>query len=143
MGRESSDQTMTHSSIVLLQERFRQLQRVKKMREEKEMLRLFSEADRCTSPPRIKYKTHNHKPQNLFFQSEVLHPLPPKVAAPTIMSSSHITCLSLWPDSHVSDNTKKARWLNDKSWLPNRSTTAFYDVNEHDNECDVDTSLHL
>lgn len=145
MGRESSEQTMTHSSIILLQERFRQLQRVKEMREEKGMLRLFSDSDRCTSPPSINYNTHNHKPSNRFFQSELLHPLPPKVAAPEIAPPSHITCLSLWPHSQVSSNTKKARWLNDKSWLPNKSTTTtFYDVNDHDNEsCDVDTSLHL
>ncbi|KAK1403150.1 Chlorophyll a/b-binding family protein [Heracleum sosnowskyi] len=141
MGRESSDQTMTHSSLVLLQERFRQLQRVKEMRQEKEMLRLFSESDRCTSPPSINYNTHNHKPSNLFFQSELLRSVPPKVAAPVIVPSSHITCLSLWPD--VSDNTKKAHWIKNKTWLPNKSTTTFYDVDDHDNECDVDTSLHL
>lgn len=144
MGRESSDQTMTHSSIVLLQERFRQLQRAKEMREEKQMLRLFSEFDRCTSPPSINYNTHNHKQSNLFFQSELLRSVPPKVAAPAIVPSSHITCLSLWPDSHVSDNMKKAHWLDNKSWLPDKSTTStFYDVHDHDNECDVDTSLHL
>lgn len=144
MGRESSDQTMIHSSIVLLQERFRQLQKVKEMREEKEMLRLFSESDRCASPPSMKYNAHHHKPSNLFFQSELFHPLPPKVAAPATPPSSQITCLSLWPDSHVSSNKKKTHCLNNKSWLPNKSTTPFYDVNDHGNESDdVDTSLHL
>lgn len=144
MGRESSDQTMARSSIVLLQERFRQLQRVKEMREEKEMLKLFSDSDLSTT---INYNTHRYNPSNLFFQSELLRALPPKVATTspaTPPSSCHVTCLSLWPEStHVQDNTKKTHCLNNKSWLANKSAGPFYDVDAHDNECDVDTSLHL
>uniref|UniRef100_A0A803QBX2 Uncharacterized protein n=1 Tax=Cannabis sativa TaxID=3483 RepID=A0A803QBX2_CANSA len=44
--KNCSDGTSHHSSIALLQERFRQLQRAKEMREEKELLRLLSESER-------------------------------------------------------------------------------------------------
>ncbi|XP_042445562.1 uncharacterized protein LOC122030427 [Zingiber officinale] len=59
MGRENNHhrQTVAQSSIVLLQERFRQLQRVKAMREEREQLRARSQgersspdADQCVQP---------------------------------------------------------------------------------------------
>ena len=138
MGRESSDRTMAHSSIVLLQERFRQLQRVKEIREEKEMLKLFAQSDTSNS--------HIHKPSShVFFQSELLHPLPQKVAAPTIPPSSHITCLSLWPDSLT---TKRANFdiINTKNLSQlghDSSSSLFYDVEDHENESSVDTSLHL
>lgn len=146
MGREFSDQTAFHSSsIALLQERFRQLQRVKEMREEKEMFRFFPESDRCTNPPSRKYNTPQHKPFTLFnFQSELLLPSSPNVAAQAISTSSQIkTCLSLWPDhsTHVAENViKKSHCLNNKSWFSN--TTPLFVVNDYD-ESDVDTSLHL
>ncbi|KAE8690155.1 Chitin-inducible gibberellin-responsive protein [Hibiscus syriacus] len=41
----SGDPTMVSSSVALLQERFRQLQKVREKREEKELLKLFSEPD--------------------------------------------------------------------------------------------------
>ncbi|CAA2955409.1 Hypothetical predicted protein [Olea europaea subsp. europaea] len=41
MGRQNNDQKVVGSSIVLLQERFRQLQRIKEKREERELLKLF------------------------------------------------------------------------------------------------------
>ncbi|WOG83135.1 hypothetical protein DCAR_0102309 [Daucus carota subsp. sativus] len=144
MGRERSDQTVIRSSsIALLQERFRQLQKVKELREEKEMFRFFPESDRCTSPPN--YNTPLQKPFSLFFESEVLLPSSANVAAQAIPTSCQIkTCLSLWPDhSHVvAENViKKSHCLNNKSWLS--KTTPLFDVSDHDNETDVDTSLHL
>ncbi|KAL2493532.1 uncharacterized protein Fot_37289 [Forsythia ovata] len=41
MGRQNNDPEVVGSSIVLLQERFRQLQRLKEKREEKELVKLF------------------------------------------------------------------------------------------------------
>ncbi|KAK1306582.1 hypothetical protein QJS10_CPA10g01824 [Acorus calamus] len=52
MGRVANDPTVLHSSIALLQERFRQLQRVKEMREERELtLRVFAKAAERVNPP--------------------------------------------------------------------------------------------
>lgn len=56
------------SSIALLQERFRQLQRAKEMRKEKEILRLFSEPSERTNT------NINSRPTGLFFHSESLLP---------------------------------------------------------------------
>ncbi|CAI9782290.1 unnamed protein product [Fraxinus pennsylvanica] len=41
MGRQNNDPKVVGSSIVLLQERFRQLQRLKEKREERDLLKLF------------------------------------------------------------------------------------------------------
>ncbi|KAG6404750.1 hypothetical protein SASPL_132326 [Salvia splendens] len=41
MGRQNKDPEIVGSSIVLLQERFKQLQKLKEMREETQMLRLM------------------------------------------------------------------------------------------------------
>ncbi|CAN1121113.1 hypothetical protein LINPERPRIM_LOCUS1988 [Linum perenne] len=56
MGRHVGDSsTMVNSSIALLQERFKELQRVKEKRQEKELLKLFSESSErhinTASPP--------------------------------------------------------------------------------------------
>ncbi|KAK6919230.1 hypothetical protein RJ641_015134 [Dillenia turbinata] len=45
MGRQNGDPTVITSSIALLQERFRQLERARERREEKEFLKLFSDSD--------------------------------------------------------------------------------------------------
>ncbi|KAE8125416.1 hypothetical protein FH972_020226 [Carpinus fangiana] len=66
MGRLSCDAPVMLSSIVLLQERFRQLQRAKEMREARELLRLLSE------PERVKPAMH-YDPNRLFFHSELIH----------------------------------------------------------------------
>lgn len=50
MGRHGSETgALLHSSIALLQERFRELQRIREMREKRELLRLFSEAKYLSS----------------------------------------------------------------------------------------------
>ncbi|CAN0927177.1 hypothetical protein LINGRAHAP2_LOCUS35733 [Linum grandiflorum] len=55
MGRQSGDSSSTrvNSSIALLQERFKELQRVKEKRQEKELLKLFSDSstERHTASP--------------------------------------------------------------------------------------------
>lgn len=50
MGRQNKDPAVVGSSIMLLQERFKQLQRLKEMRQETQMLRLMpQEIDRPSS----------------------------------------------------------------------------------------------
>ncbi|GKV49487.1 hypothetical protein SLEP1_g56238 [Rubroshorea leprosula] len=43
-GDRQIDPTVVHPSIALLQERFRQLERAKEMRQEKELLRMLLES---------------------------------------------------------------------------------------------------
>ncbi|EXC34902.1 hypothetical protein L484_020018 [Morus notabilis] len=63
MGRQSGDSTTkVSSSIALLQERFKQLQKVKERREEKELLKMMSESEKV-SP------LGHFDPSNLPFQS--------------------------------------------------------------------------
>ncbi|XP_068338960.1 uncharacterized protein [Pyrus communis] len=64
MARQGKDGTAVHSSIVLLQERFRQLQRAKEIRQERELLRqILSESDRICTPAAY------YEPTGLFLQS--------------------------------------------------------------------------
>ncbi|PKU64760.1 hypothetical protein MA16_Dca012624 [Dendrobium catenatum] len=52
MGRHNNESgALLHSSIALLQERFRELQRIREMREKRELNRLFSEAKCLSSSP--------------------------------------------------------------------------------------------
>ncbi|GAU43709.1 hypothetical protein TSUD_254380 [Trifolium subterraneum] len=54
MGRQDNDPTMVNSSIALLQERFRQLEKVKERREGKQLLRLLSsESNTSASQQRL------------------------------------------------------------------------------------------
>ncbi|CAN6691524.1 unnamed protein product [Malus baccata var. baccata] len=64
MARQGKDGTAAHSSIALLQERFRQLQRAKEIRQERELLRqILSESDRTSTPATY------YEPTGLFLQS--------------------------------------------------------------------------
>ncbi|PNX55627.1 hypothetical protein L195_g045511 [Trifolium pratense] len=54
MGRQDNDPTMVNSSIALLQERFRQLEKVKERREGKQLLTLLSsESNTLASQQRL------------------------------------------------------------------------------------------
>ncbi|XP_059636715.1 uncharacterized protein LOC132278830 [Cornus florida] len=139
MGRESSDQqhTVIHSSIALLQERFRQLERMKEMREERELMRMISEShdqQQYSSSPTMHYEPSS---SSFFFHSELI--LPPRVVPPVQVS------LSLWPNSQSKcsdfrglDQTAMKTWPTDTPLVrasPVKST--------QDSDSDVDTSLHL
>ncbi|XP_061339805.1 uncharacterized protein LOC133286407 [Gastrolobium bilobum] len=136
MGREIHDSTVIHSSIALLQERFRQLQRVKEMREERELLQMLStEPKHLNSNP-----TKTYEPTRLFFHSESVIPS---------RSPPHIS-LSLWPASQgIQENNRRtvetpvsmnlnftdcphtqALWKNAYDW-------------DSGSDSGVDTSLHL
>ncbi|KAF5728847.1 hypothetical protein HS088_TW21G01001 [Tripterygium wilfordii] len=142
MGRERQEEAVVlQSSIALLQERFRELHRVKKEREERELLKLM-----------MMLPDHHHHepleftaPTTLFFQPEsdrVL--LPPK---PPLMLS-----LSLWPYSqqsgkhdHLQLLEAKPTLFNDNLFSNEKAPTLLSKVDDFDLESndDVDTSLHL
>ncbi|KAK9091888.1 hypothetical protein Syun_026799 [Stephania yunnanensis] len=63
MGRQSSDEPIMLSSIALLQERFKRLQRVKEMREERELLKMFPVTERIKAT----IIDHDHHDQDLGF----------------------------------------------------------------------------
>ncbi|GMJ10402.1 hypothetical protein like AT4G16447 [Hibiscus trionum] len=118
MGRQSD--LAVHSSIALLQERFRQLQRAKEMRQEREVLRLLSEAER------INPAAPHQAPQSFFHSELILQPRPPlqgSIYSQTSMHAQHqvidtSSLSNLWPR----DTVMHASTFNDS---------------------DVDTSLHL
>ncbi|KAH7546864.1 hypothetical protein FEM48_Zijuj01G0246200 [Ziziphus jujuba var. spinosa] len=60
---------VSHSSIALLQERFRQLQKAKEMREEKELLRLLSES----GTRRTNIRAESYEQTGMLFNSEAGH----------------------------------------------------------------------
>ncbi|KAK2412920.1 hypothetical protein QL285_048064 [Trifolium repens] len=80
MNRKIHDSTMVNSSIALLQERFRQLQRVKEMREKRELLKMLS---------------MSHEPitttTRLFLHPELIN-----INTSSGSSPPHVS-LSLWP----------------------------------------------
>ncbi|MCH96027.1 hypothetical protein A2U01_0017010 [Trifolium medium] len=114
MGRQDNDPTMVNSSIALLQERFRQLEKVKERREGKQLLTLLSsESNTSTSQQRLvvpnNRQTH-HDSLSLGLN------LTSKQGDMNTMKSS--TSLSSWPHG-------------------GSSTSRNFDTSE------VDTSLHL
>ncbi|KAB1995383.1 hypothetical protein ERO13_D13G138400v2 [Gossypium hirsutum] len=118
MGRQS--EPAVHSSIALLQERFRRLQRAKELRQEREVLRLLSEAER------INQGTPNVASQ-LFFHSElILQPRPPLQGSVHRESSMQIRRQVL--ETPILSN------LQQRDMVLHTSTF---------NDSDVDTSLHL
>ena len=125
MGRQSNDPTMVSSSIALLQERFRQLEKVKERREEKELLKLFAETER------IMPATH-FEPSKLSFQPEMITP--------------HRSTLQDSPSLGLNLQTKQADFQAMKMpTLPNLwpNGAAMASTSRSFENSDVDTSLHL
>ncbi|XP_027333539.1 uncharacterized protein LOC113848283 [Abrus precatorius] len=116
MGRQDNDPTTVNSSIALLQERFRQLEKVKERREGKELLKLLSsETSSMRNPP-----SHNSQQPRLVVPHR-----------PTLHDS-----LSLglnFTTKQGDHNTMKSP----PSWPQGASTSRNFDSS------DVDTSLHL
>ncbi|KAG9443478.1 hypothetical protein H6P81_014818 [Aristolochia fimbriata] len=120
MGRQSgADPTALHYSIALLQERFRQLQRVKEMREERELLRVLAQAEQV-GPTRCE----------AFYHPDLILSCRPHQASLSLRPEVQFNCAnfqsndmpmltSLWPQKSAS-NTSNTR-----------------------DDADVDTSLHL
>ncbi|KAL3521835.1 hypothetical protein ACH5RR_014669 [Cinchona calisaya] len=138
-----SDQAALHSSITLLQERFKQLQKIREMRQERELLRLLSDIqERRTSSYSSSSIVHSYQPSaSLFCNSQVnIHQKP----------SSQLA-LSLWPDSHMKHDNfggleYSAAQDNKSSGLCGTALgNASSVLNKFDDSSssDVDTSLHL
>ncbi|KAB2075217.1 hypothetical protein ERO13_A07G190700v2 [Gossypium hirsutum] len=119
MGRQSGDPTMASSSIALLQERFRQLQKVRQKREAKELLKLFSEPDRAGSTKR--YEPEVHLPYRQPQQDSLTLGLNSLSKQTDFRAMGIPASTSLWTNSE-----------------PTSSSTSKYLENS-----DVDTSLHL
>lgn len=120
MGKTSNcDQVAVHSSISLLQERFKQLQKVKKKRQEKQLLKLLS----TTADDHLMHFDHLQPYYNnkLYFQSQKNMFFSPHNNIPKPSSSQF--SLSLWPETTLVVRSPQLKL--DKSYS------------------DVDTSLHL
>ncbi|XVF75198.1 hypothetical protein PTKIN_Ptkin13bG0168200 [Pterospermum kingtungense] len=138
MGRESlNDPIVIQSSIALLQERFRQLQRMKEMREERELLRKLAEPKQCN--PTL---PDDQPSAGLLF----FHFLPPRSPPPQV------------PEQTKCPTSTTFRYTEDpvfSSLLPptvretppslHVTLKKFEDLDsdDHIDDDDVDTSLHL
>ncbi|KAG6768959.1 hypothetical protein POTOM_024573 [Populus tomentosa] len=140
MGKENTDPIVIQSSIALLQERFRQLQRVKAMREEKELSRNIHVESTKQSSPTMQY----HEPaaaNRLFFHPELI--LQPR-------SPPHV-CLSLWPNPQGKqagfrcEETPALMSLSSTKSPPKLGVLDKFDASatDDDDDDDIDTSLHL
>ncbi|WCJ33048.1 hypothetical protein M5689_014434 [Euphorbia peplus] len=128
MGRQNCESTAVHSSIALLQERFRQLERAKEMRQKRELLRMFSEAEQQVKPATKAYEYESSRP---FFHSEL-------ILSPTEqLQGSRYPETSLRNKQTDLQNTETTNLEN--LWSKN---TAMQITNNVD-EPDIDTSLHL
>jgi hypothetical protein len=122
MGRQSCDATVIHSSIALLQERFRQLQRAKEMREAREFLRLSSEPERVD--PAMLYDPTTR----LFFHSELIY-------SPSPLPQGSLYLQPKFPSMRTDLHITKTPFLGKLDTVMDRK-------NDFD-DSDVDTSLHL
>lgn len=94
MGREGGDPSKVSSSIALLQERFRQLQKVREKREEKQLLKLFTESERASSPSVC------YEPNRLPFQPEVIGLNSHQLRQTNLRAMVIPESASLWPNSN-------------------------------------------
>ncbi|XP_020221086.1 uncharacterized protein LOC109803824 [Cajanus cajan] len=136
MARESHhhDPTSFHSSIALLQERFRQLQRVKEMREERELQKMLNEPKQFNSnTTTITYHNSNN--------SILSHP---EFIMPS-RSPPHVS-LSLWPTSQTKEDYRSLHTPLSMNHAHSQSLqVSWKNVYDCDSGADsgVDTSLHL
>ncbi|KAK8654028.1 hypothetical protein V6N13_128008 [Hibiscus sabdariffa] len=127
MGGQGGDPTMVTSSIALLQERFRQLQKVREKREEKEFLKLFSEPDRAESIKR-------YEPNGFLSTFE------PEVALPYRQPQQDSLALGLNSLSRQTDFRGMVIPASTSLW-PNSAATS--STSKYYENSEVDTSLHL
>lgn len=138
MGKENTDPIVIQSSIALLQERFRQLQRVKAMREEKELSRNIHVESTKQSSPTMQYHEPAAANNRLFFHPELI--LQPR-------SPPHV-CLSLWPNPQSKqagfrcEETPALMSLSSTKTPPKLGVLDKFDASATDDD-DIDTSLHL
>ncbi|XVE87654.1 hypothetical protein DITRI_Ditri19aG0005200 [Diplodiscus trichospermus] len=139
MGRESiSDPIVIQSSIALLQERFRQLQRMKEMREERELLRKkLAEPKQCN--PTLPYD----QPSGLLF----FHFLPPRSPPRQVPNFSHCPggSQTKCPTFGYMEAPLFASLLPTvtETTPPSLHVPLNKKLEDFDSDDDVDTSLHL
>ncbi|XP_057440912.1 uncharacterized protein LOC130732918 [Lotus japonicus] len=128
MGRQDDDPTMVNSSIALLQERFRQLEKVKQKREGKELVRLLSssESQRNTSSSMYNPASQQSMGVRLPPHRSIIHD-------PLSLGLN----LATKQGDHDHNNTMKSP-QSSNLWSKGASTSRKFD-----NYSDVDTSLHL
>lgn len=136
---ESSSTTVVHSSIALLQERFRQLQRVKEMREERALKRMLTEPKHKQLDPNP--TMHYVQPSSRLYSDSELS-IPPR-------SPPHVA-LSIWPQSQTNHADYTSSYSQNQLFVNSCPTdhrpsalTSFNKFNDSDSHSDVDTSLHL
>lgn len=151
MGRESNDPIVTQSSIALLQERFRQLQRVKEMREERELHLHKMVVEPKLFSPAMQYDCYETS-SRLFF-----HFLPTRTSTSSPQVSLSLRSYSQSKQQvQVHDDHFQIQCMETTTLLPTSETVPaaaaaappslhasakkFETPNHHD---DVDTSLHL
>lgn len=122
------------SSIALLQERFRQLQKMKELRQEKELLRMLSESERY-SPPIIPYNYDQFRSNTFSGSESVLTFLPPKTHCQL--------SLSLWPDSQTTKHPDSWGIVEAQSNRAKSSLVCTSSIKLENSGSDIDTSLHL
>lgn len=160
MDRESHDaSTVIHSSISLLQERFKQLQRVKAMRAEREILRVLALSEPnhfITKSMRMNPNMHYEEPANLFVQTQPDHFVLAHGRGFGSPLSQVSLSLSLWPtlqskheaENYIHRGTDTQLLINFWPTVASSpsSDTSSYRFEDSDTDCDsddVDTSLHL
>ncbi|CAN1121112.1 hypothetical protein LINPERPRIM_LOCUS1988 [Linum perenne] len=139
MGRHVGDSsTMVNSSIALLQERFKELQRVKEKRQEKELLKLFSESSERhinTASPPTPSSSSSPSPSS----SKQSTPSPPRVSRYQKDHPSSLLSLGLSPSSSSESvkNNQASLWASSRASSPSSSSRTSF------GHSDVDTSLRL
>ncbi|KAF5204740.1 hypothetical protein FRX31_005672 [Thalictrum thalictroides] len=131
MGRQDSELVVTHSSIALLQERFKQLEKMKEMREQRELLRLFPEQESKISSSSIMH----YKPSSRRYCNPELS------LSPSSSSSQGSPSFRPVFQNKRTDYGDVESPLSLNLWHTNRTTFRSTSYIRDNNE--VDTSLHL
>ncbi|XP_019058297.1 PREDICTED: uncharacterized protein LOC104815481 [Tarenaya hassleriana] len=135
MARERNEQMAMQSSIALLQERFRQLQRAKEMRAQRELQNTTSSSPK--SPHHQILQCNDQPTRFSFFQFLPLNP----------QTTSQVASLSLCLDSEADIDEKSSfcLWpnLKDKSSSVSFCGSVDDNIGGFDRNNNVDTSLHL
>ncbi|OIT21758.1 hypothetical protein A4A49_34570 [Nicotiana attenuata] len=137
------------SSIALLQERFKQLERVKEMRQEKELLKILSasigsdrsfefdnhhQCERILSHSYDQY--HHHHPITMEMHNNIDHH--------HLQPLNNDKCFSLQNPKSSSDQVSLSLWPETNSQTMNKSrVSSLTEIKFDGSYSDVDTSLHL
>lgn len=121
--RHEATNNKAHSTAVLLQERFKELQRKKQMREERQLLKFLNPSN-----------VNTHESSSSFVNN---HPS-------SLRSPPHVS-LTLWPPSEDKSEFHHTRFGTSSSSanMSNNSEASWNNVYDCGSDSGVDTSLHL